>query len=1716
MNGIKEKILAEIAFEIVIKALGRDHESEHRCFRLKNLLKDEILNFIGIWKEKSGVAGISGVRLVVATSLNTNIGSEYVAEEGKSITYYRNNNKSGLVYLESEDQSDAQGLQNFFTLRDINFLDHSFDQFSGAYDSVAQLIAAKSWFCFEENCPPPTKMLSRVEELLNHLHPRIEPIPVRKYIQFCYQVSKFWIDHKIAVDEIEANRIIGRCLFHLDIFPDEDWRESAIESKISRRLELNVRYSDLRSISGDLDIDVLIDTAHHKEFVDPIGVALQPKQNQVWRNKCIDYIKSPNQESLSAIPYSIFSQLFHKDMAGIQLGEKVRQEIEDFDKARLPELETLNVISGLNQKLQQDAERFISAVAEKELQSLSDLLSSKTRKQIERIAFPKPKIFNNPLIESVRQLEVFRQQCESDEITKLELKLVENYEFINSSVGLFSFLFGQTLLEVSEASHLVDYNCEFVIDKLLTTITLPPPYQDDEQKDEENDEQELSWHPVPVKWVAWNAEGRKLNESEVVLWSPPSIPHLALFWMLMVEENSPIFKGVGGCIASQEMVDRGDQWFAPFVERNSPISAIPLAPDFIFEGKNSFCDRVILCRRDLHQESKTYGLSVRLIHNYFDTWVNLLNEARSNFVPKGARILMSDVLLLSDSIAFGQSKRQMLPTQAHRLRWIGEFLHEARSLLQASLEGKASFAADNGESYLNWLESRSPREIPPFTINDDGGLLLAQSEFSWYEEFSHVGNEKGELGDDPNAISEICSKISGYLDAHPYKIDGLSILLVLPPSDQTAAKIMECLSKTFLKDRGRLIITVAVPRSRWEKIARAVEKLANGDENDLRTNLFPPRDIEFIEFNSKIPLDSLSENKIFDIGIVLNILNGGMQMQQNTEPPLNIPGHFDPLLDSTTQMITESENGATSIVMRPRNPDISLDSWGTLAVRAKRAMPVSPTQPENTDFLELRLNFAVYAALFKMMHNRCHWVITLERYISRQQIESLEAGAPDVLSILDGIGANSLGTLVVSSRSGRDLIESRLVRKLRKLIPGEQLTESNEKDLTSLASAIYDETRWTSPHLALNAMGISRVTEEILGLAVARSIADYLHPLPDSPGFAAWISLDECSYWFGGAGATRADMCRLTFTIETSGKIHLSVLVIEGKLRQTFDPHGIKQASTTRQFFIDVLGTDNCSDSQKKIDAKLWRDRIFSAIDMTADKAKISFCEILAEKYGGITSLRTQIRAKFRDGDYVMNPIHAIFSACLWESPSSEVDINDQDGVLIVKTSNRHILPLIQKKSLEKIFKHININIANAKNLKAEVKAEVKKDPLINQPSVPINNLDTAIKLKNNDDLSVTLIKDQLIRSRISMKKTDLNLMHGEILACFESHGIPVSGALEEDIPHVEGPASILFKVRPKPGVDPRKLYEKADSLKLHLKLENEQSIGFNIDSGYVTIDVPKTTSMRYFVEAEDMWNHWNRPSTSLAVPLGEDRYGQIVEIDFSSSNSPHLLIGGTTGSGKSEALNTILYGLVRHYSSAELRLLLIDPKGTELIDFERFAHVEGSEIGSDSTDAIKLLKSAVEEMQKRYNLFKQNKVRSLAEFNAKSKHGEMIPWWVIVLDEYADLTSDPPQSKKEIEQELKRLAQKARAAGIHIIIATQKPSAEVISTNLRSNLPAQIALRVKSGTESRVIMDEIGAESLNGKGDAYIKSEGKLRRIQVAKVTSPSNVQKKNENFDT
>ena len=213
----------------------------------------------------------------------------------------------------------------------------------------------------------------------------------------------------------------------------------------------------------------------------------------------------------------------------------------------------------------------------------------------------------------------------------------------------------------------------------------------------------------------------------------------------------------------------------------------------------------------------------------------------------------------------------------------------------------------------------------------------------------------------------------------------------------------------------------------------------------------------------------------------------------------------------------------------------------------------------------------------------------------------------------------------------------------------------------------------------------------------------------------------------------------------------------------------------------------------------------------------------------------------------------------------------------------------------------------------------------------------------------------------------------------------------------------------------------------------------------------------------------------------------------------PHLLVAGSTGSGKSIALNSMIVSLLYQASPQNLRLELIDPKMVEFSHFRGLPHLHG-EVVTESDEAINVLNGLTDTMDQRYRLLNENNSRNITEYNAAKADIEMIPHIVLVIDELADLLM---QEGKIAEEPIVRLAQKARAAGIHLIMATQRPTADVITGLIKTNVPARLAFRVSSNVDSRVILNQKGAESLQGKGDGlFLNPSAKgLLRLQSPMV---------------
>ena len=307
-----------------------------------------------------------------------------------------------------------------------------------------------------------------------------------------------------------------------------------------------------------------------------------------------------------------------------------------------------------------------------------------------------------------------------------------------------------------------------------------------------------------------------------------------------------------------------------------------------------------------------------------------------------------------------------------------------------------------------------------------------------------------------------------------------------------------------------------------------------------------------------------------------------------------------------------------------------------------------------------------------------------------------------------------------------------------------------------------------------------------------------------------------------------------------------------------------------------------------------------------------------------------------------------------------------------------------------------------------------------------------------------------------------------------------------------EGPSVTRFELSVEKGVKVSRITALQDDIKMALAAKDIRIEAPIPGTSLVGIEVPNQNptkvNLRSIIESPKFKN----TESKLTVAMGYRINNEPLLMDI--AKTPHALIAGATGSGKSVCINSILMSLLYKNHPEELRLLLIDPKMVELAPYNDLPHLV-SPVITDVKAATQSLKWAVEEMEKRYKLFAQYHVRNITAFNKKATYEQRMPKIVIVIDELADLMMMAPQ---DVEQSIARIAQKARACGIHMLVATQRPSVNVITGLIKANIPTRIAFMVSSSVDSRTILDSGGAERLLGYGDMLYLGSGMNKPIRV------------------
>ncbi len=466
-------------------------------------------------------------------------------------------------------------------------------------------------------------------------------------------------------------------------------------------------------------------------------------------------------------------------------------------------------------------------------------------------------------------------------------------------------------------------------------------------------------------------------------------------------------------------------------------------------------------------------------------------------------------------------------------------------------------------------------------------------------------------------------------------------------------------------------------------------------------------------------------------------------------------------------------------------------------------------------------------------------------------------------------------------------------------------------------------------------------------------------------------------------------------------------------------------------------------------------------------------------------------------------------------SPEAKVTAEEKEwvekAVIIDKSSSSSVTN--EKEAQSPRLKTPVTPVADGDNVQMEIETaeeEEIEDTLSKKLVKDFGEFDPTLELKNYKWPTIDLLKDYNPNGGgITVDQEELEDNKNTIVATLKNYKIEIA-----QIKATVGPTVTLYEIVPEAGIRISKIKNLEDDIALSLSALGIRIIAPIPGKGTIGIEVPNKNATIVSMKSVIASPKFQHAEMELPMALGKTISNETFVVDL--AKMPHLLMAGATGQGKSVGLNAILTSLLYCKHPAEVKFVLVDPKKVELTLFNKIerhylAKLPNTEdaIITDNNKVINTLNSLCIEMDDRYNLLKDAMVRNIKEYNVKFKARKLnpelghkfLPYIILVVDEFADLIMT---AGKEVETPIARLAQLARAIGIHLIIATQRPSVNVITGIIKANFPARIAFRVTSKIDSRTILDSQGADQLIGRGDMLFTQGNELIRLQCAFVDTP------------
>jgi len=1027
------------------------------------------------------------------------------------------------------------------------------------------------------------------------------------------------------------------------------------------------------------------------------------------------------------------------------------------------------------------------------------------------------------------------------------------------------------------------------------------------------------------------------------------------------------------------------------------------------------------------------------------------------------------------------------------------------------------------KQYKEYLRGSFNNLAPSYYVSQEGSPLFAQDEL--YGQGTYVrGGEIESVSSQATSFAKEIEKVtSDYIRVYPYSADCLDILFLYVTNLEFVKKSVEQILKN--ENLKKLNITIHSP-ARAAMLYDEINHWIQSQEEYINAidsfSEFPRLEINVLPFSDPKILEEKLDTSMLDFDLAVFIDYFG----QNDN--LKIPHQFysenykECSINDKNWVFYENREfkaikEGTRLInyASPNQPKVMQQFYNMQAI-IYEALAVETSK---ISLLKGRLSVTRTETnkLYKLAHEKFNWVVTYDRFMDPLLMKQVAEGSNIIRYHVNRLGKEEIKVLVSSSDSKRrasgsaievNYYRDRLYSRLKDQLKVKSL------DLSKVDNALK-VVKELSGGLVLRALGPGKFVNEFLSVYLTVS-----KDKKTDDTVVLWDMCDELE-WFR-TRQKRPDLLKTTIQYSPEKEAYnIKFDLIELKLIQ--QESYINEIEDAKKQLIS--GEKILKKFFRRFDSTLERKLYLNSFllhleDKRAyEEFELAILNQLKNKEG------IQIEFEFTKSIYAyIHNKNIILEGSREVSPGHYFE-KENDSEISINTFARSYILSEMNVSLEERDTELNDERTLAKNL-------IDKENINNIDFEHLNysntqNIEESLlteetkqNIKNIESLKLESEVDKLKVSTVD-RKTDFFKYPEE----YALNGIitPLQETAYEDIKKIGDEygntlqaklrindikftveqiivgASVIRITGRIPAVQSITLIEKkVKDMPLWLRIDSPPSVfsdrnGVNID---VTRDEPDTIFFSEFMKYVRRDITKSDLKNKFLVPIGLSPLNKVISIDI-NDNSPHMLVAGSTGSGKSVSLNSIVMSMMCLYRPEELKFVFIDPKRVEFSIYKNVHHTK--KLLLDLIESADYLDDMVEEMENRYNKFQERDAKHLRDYNEilieENKSNEILPRIVIIFDEFADFMMRDKEFSKRIETAIARIGQKGRAAGIHMIVCTQSPKAEIINTTIRNNLLVRLGLKVTDSTASNVVLDASGAENLAGKGDFLLKKDNGLLR---------------------